>query len=48
MPIVKKVLGRLLIKRIVAGSDVKLTTEQGFRKERSTTEQIFVHRNIVV
>ena len=48
MPIVEEVLGRVLIKRIVAGTDVELTREQGFRKGRSTTEQIFVLRDIVV
>ena len=46
--LVVKLLGRVLIKRIVAGTDVELTRELGFRKGRSTTEQIFVFRDIVV
>ena len=37
MSIVAKVLGRGLIKRIVAGTDVELIREQGFRRGRSTT-----------
>ena len=48
MSIVAKVLGRVLIKRIVAGTDAELRGEQaGFRKGRNTTEQIFVLRNII-
>ena len=48
MSIVAKVLGKILIKRIVAGTDAELRREQaGFRKGRSTTEQIFVLRNII-
>ena len=48
MSIVAKVLGGVLIKRIVAGTDAELIGEQaGFRKGRNTTEQIFVLRNIV-
>ena len=46
MSIVPDVLGRVLIKRNVA--DVELTRKQGFRKGWSTTEQIFVLRNIIV
>ena len=43
MSIVAKVLRRVLIKRIVAGTDAELRGEQaGFRKRRNTTEQIFV------
>ena len=39
---------RVLIKRIVAGTDAELIGEQaGFRKGRKTTEQIFVLRNII-
>ena len=46
--IVAKVLGRVLIKRIVAGTDTELRGEQArFRKGRNTTEQIFVLRNII-
>ena len=41
--IVAKVLGRVLIKRIVAGSDAELRGDQpDLRNGRSTTEQIFV------
>ena len=48
MSVVAKVLGRVLIKRIVAGTDAELRGEQaGFRKGRNTTEQIFVLRNII-
>ena len=48
MSIVAKVLGRVLIKRIVGGTDSELRREQaGFSKGRSTTEQISVLRNIV-
>ena len=46
--IVAKVSGRILIKRIVAGTDAELRGEQaGFRKGINTTEQIFVLRNII-
>ena len=38
-----KVLGRVLITRIAAGTDAKLRREHSdFRKDMSTTEQIFV------
>ena len=48
MPIVAKVFRRVLIKRIVVGTDAELRGQQaGFRKGRSTTEKIFVLRNIV-
>ena len=48
MSTVAKVMGRILIKRIAAGTDAELRKGQaGFRKGRSTTEQIFVLRNIV-
>ena len=48
MSIVAKVLGRVLIKRIVVGTNAELRGEQaGFRKGRNTTEQIFVFRNII-
>ena len=48
MSIVTEVLGRVLIKRIVAGTDAELRGEQaGFRKERNTAEQIFVLRNMI-
>jgi len=43
-----KVFGRVLINRIRDGVDSKLRDEQaGFRRGRSTTEQIFVLRNII-
>ena len=48
MSTIAKVMTRILIKRIAAGTDAELRKEQaGFRKGRSTTEQIFVLRNIV-
>ncbi|KAL9971498.1 hypothetical protein ACROYT_G017669 [Oculina patagonica] len=48
MPTIAKVMGRILIKRIVAGTDAELRKEQaGLRKGRSTIEQIFVLWNIV-
>ena len=48
MSIVAKVLGRVLIKSIVAGADAELRGEQaGFRKGRNSTEQSFVLRNII-
>ena len=48
MSIVAKVLGSVLIKRIVAGTDAELRREQSsFRKGRNMTEQIFVLRNII-
>jgi len=46
--VVAKVMGRVIIKRIAGGVDKKLRSEQaGFRRGRSTTQQIFVLRNIV-
>ena len=48
LPIVSKVLGRIIIDRIREGIDSQLRKEQaGFRKGRGTTEQIFILRNIV-
>ena len=48
MSIVAKVLGRVLIKRIVVGTDAELRREQAsFRKGRNRTKQIFVLRNII-
>ena len=48
MPVVAKVMGKVLIRRIADGVDEKLRKEQaGFRKGRSTVEQIFVLRNIL-
>ena len=43
-----KVFGRVIIDRIRNGVDNKLRKEQaGFRRERSTVEQIFILRNII-
>ncbi len=48
LPIVGKILGRIIIDRITSGVDKSLRKEQGvFRKERGTAEQIFVLRNIM-
>lgn len=48
MSVVAKVMGKVLIRRISGGVDAKLRKEQaGFRKGRSTIEQIFVLRNVV-
>ena len=48
MSAVAKVMGKVLIRRISVGLDSKLRREQaGFRRGRSTIEQIFVLMNIV-
>ena len=48
MSVSAKVMGKVLIRRISGGVDAKLRKEQaGFRKGRSTIEQIFVLKNIV-
>ena len=48
LPIASKVLGRVIINRIKAGIDEILRPEQaGFREGKSTTEQIFILRNII-
>ena len=48
LPLASKVLSRILANRIQAGVDPLLRKEQaGFRKERRTTEQIFIVRNIL-
>lgn len=48
MSVAAKVMGKVLIQRISDGIDVKLRKEQaGFRRGRSTIEQIFLLRNIV-
>ena len=48
MSVAAKVMGKVLIRRISGGVDARLRKEQaGFRKGRSTIEQIFVLRNIV-
>ena len=46
--IASKVLGKILIKRLKSGADKRLRAEQArFRQGRSTTEQIFILRNII-
>ena len=48
LPVVSKILGRIIVDRIRRGIDHKLREEQaGFRKGRGTTEQVFVLRNII-
>ena len=48
LPVVGKILGRILIDRIREGIDRRLRKEQaGYRKGRSTTEQVFILRNII-
>ena len=48
LPVVSKILGRIVIDRIRMGIDRRLRKEQaGFRSGRGTTEQIFVLRNIL-
>ena len=48
MSVAAKVMGKVLIRRISGGVDARLRKEQaGFRRGRSTIEQIFVLRNIV-
>ncbi len=48
MSVAAKVMGQVLIRRISGSVDAKLRKKQvGFRKGRSTIEQIFVLRNIV-
>lgn len=48
LPIASKILGRIVIDRIKIGIDKKLRPEQaGFRQGKSTTEQIFILRNII-
>jgi len=48
LPVIRKIFCRMLLKRIKRGVDKKLRKEQaGFRSKRSTTEQIFILRNIL-
>ena len=48
MPTAAKVMGRVIITRIRDGINQQLRDEQaGYRSGRSTTEQIFVLRNII-
>ena len=47
LPIISKVFCRMMLERIRMGIDNKRRKEQaGFRAKRSTTEQIFILRNI--
>ena len=48
LPVVSKILGRIMIDRIRIGIDDRLCKEQaGFRSGRGTTEQIFILCNIL-
>ena len=48
LPVISKIFCRMLLERIKKGLDKKLRKEQaGFRPKRSTTEQIFLLRNIL-
>ena len=48
LPVISKIFCRMLLERIKKGVDKKLRKEQaGFRLKRSTTEQIFILRNIL-
>ncbi|KAL9959458.1 hypothetical protein ACROYT_G032784 [Oculina patagonica] len=48
LPVISKIFGRMLLERIKRGVDKKLRKEQaGFRSKRSTTEPIFILRNIL-
>ena len=46
--VVSKVMGRVIIERIQNGVDHVLRKEQaGFRKDKSTIDQLFILRNII-
>ena len=48
LPVASKVMGRVIIERIHNGVDHVLSKEQaGFRKNKSTIDQIFIVRNII-
>ena len=48
LPVVSKILGRIVIDRIRMGIDCRLFKEQaGFRSRRETTEQVFILCNIL-
>ena len=48
LPVISKIFCRMMPERIKVGIDKKLRKEQaGFRPRRSTTEQIFILRNIL-
>ena len=48
LPVISKIFCRMMLERIKIGIDKKLQKEQdGFRPKRSTTEEIFILRNIL-
>lgn len=48
LPVISKIFCRMLLERIKRGVDKELRKEQaGFRSKKSTTEQIFILRNIL-
>ena len=48
LPVASKVVERVTIERIQNGLDHVLRKEQaGFRKNKSTIDQIFIYRNII-
>ena len=48
LPVISKIFCRMMLERIKIGIDKKLRKEQaGFRSKRSTTEHIFILRNIL-
>ena len=48
LPVASKVMGRVIIKRTQRGVDHVLRKEQaGFRKNKSTKDQIFILLNII-
>ena len=48
LPVISKIFCRMLLERIKRGVDKKLRKEQaGFRSKKSTTEHIFILRNIL-
>ena len=48
LPVITKIFSRKMLERIKIGIDKKLRKRQaGFRPKRSTTEQMFILRNIL-
>ena len=47
IPVIMKIFGSTIIKRVRVGVDNKLRNEQTYRQGRNTTEQIFMPRNII-